>query len=81
MSTIALHGIEGASGCFTGTHEPPVLSPRELEWYNRVKCDVILHLLEFVGVLVDHHYDNPASVGTVIIILIEFSHMICYNIM
>lgn len=67
VRTMALQGVEGATRCFDGPSEPPVLSPREGEWYNRVKCEVILHLLQFVGVLVDHHYDNPASVRPVVI--------------
>ena len=61
VQKLALCGLEAAVSCFDHTLET-VHSPREREEYDTAKCSLILHLLKFLGILVDHRHDNPASV-------------------
>jgi hypothetical protein len=61
LSKLALHGLEAAASCYEGGDET-VHSPNEMEEYNRSKCDVIIGVLKFVGILVDHRHDNTNSV-------------------
>jgi len=63
VSKLSRSGVEGAVRCFSGLSEPPILSPRNEEVYARAKCDVILYVLQFVGVLVDRRHDSPSSVS------------------
>ena len=64
VDNLALVGIEGALKCFEGPTEPPILSPRDEELYVSAKCDLIMYIIQFVGVLVDHHHNSPTSVRT-----------------
>lgn len=61
MAKLSLHGLEAASSCFDSSLES-VYSPRELEEYGRSKCALVLDLLKFVDILVNHHCDKPSSV-------------------
>ena len=77
-SKLALHGLEVAVDCFESSSES-VLSPREVEDYNRAKCDLVMNLIELVGILVDYHRDDPSSVSVVIIVIV-MDHMIITRI-
>ena len=62
LSNLALHDIEAAVKCFDSSLST-IHTPREIEDYNRVKCSLVLQLLNFVSILLDKHLKQAFTVS------------------
>ena len=67
LSNLALHDTEAAVNCFDSTLST-IHTPREVEEYNRVKCSLVLQLLNFVSILLDKHPKQAFTVSVEVVI-------------